>query len=76
MGDVAYPKDALRAGLERGEALIQFTVTASGEVKDVRAIRSSNQIFARAAIRVVADYKCQGQGHDVPVQVPFGFKVQ
>jgi protein TonB len=76
MGDVAYPREAIRAGLDKGNALIQFTVAPNGEVKDVKALRASHAIFARASIRVVSDYKCQGQGRDVIVQVPFDFKLE
>ncbi len=76
MGDVAYPRDAIRQGIERGDATIQFTLTASGEVKDIRAIRASHPIFARNSIRIVGEYKCQGQGHDVTVTVPFGYKLE
>ena len=76
MGDVAFPRDALRQGIERGEATIQFTLTASGEVKDIKAIRSTHQIFARNSIRVVSEYKCQGQGRDVTVTVPFAYKME
>ena len=76
MGDVAYPREAQRAGIERGEATIVFTLTASGEVKDVRALNSSNPIFARNSIRIVNAYKCQGQGHDVTVRVPFSYKME
>jgi len=76
MGDVAFPRDAQRQGLERGEATIQFTLTASGEVKDIKAIRSSHQIFARNSVRIVSEYKCQGQGRDVTVTVPFAYKME
>ena len=76
MGDVAFPRDAQRQGIERGEATIQFTLTASGEVKDIKAIRSSHQIFARNSIRIVSEYKCQGQGRDVTVTVPFAYKME
>jgi protein TonB len=76
MGDVAFPRDAIRQGLERGEAVVQFTLTATGEVKDIRAIRSSNAIFARNSVRIVGEYKCQGQGRDVTVTVPFGYKLE
>ena len=76
MGDVAYPREAQRAGIERGEALVQFTLTASGEIKDVKVLRSSNPIFARNSERIVREYKCQGQGREVTVQVPFGYKLQ
>ena len=76
MGDVAFPREAIRQGLERGEAVVQFTLTANGEMKDIRAIRSSNAIFARNSVRIVGDYKCQGQGRDVTVTVPFGYKLE
>jgi protein TonB len=76
MGDVAFPRDALRLGLERGEAVIQFTLTASGEIKDVKSLRSTHAIFARNSIRIVGEYKCQGQGRDVVVQQAFGYKVE
>jgi protein TonB len=76
MGDVAFPRDALRQGIERGEATIQFTLTAGGEVKDIKAIRSSHQIFARNSVRIVSEYKCQGQGRDVTVTVPFAYKME
>ena len=58
------------------EAVVQFTLTASGELKDIRAIRSSNPIFARNSVRIVSEYKCQGQGRDVTVVVPFGYKLE
>jgi len=76
MGDVAFPRDAQRQGIERGDATIQFTLTASGEVRDIKAIRSSHQIFARNSIRIVSEYKCQGQGRDVTVTVPFAYKME
>ena len=76
MGDVAFPREAQRQGIERGEAVIQFTLTAAGEVKDIKAIRATHQIFARNSIRIVSEYKCQGQGRDVTVTVPFAYKME
>lgn len=76
MGDASFPRDAARAGLEKGDALIQFTLTANGEVKDVKAVRSSHASFARNSIRIVGEYKCQGQGREVVVQVPFSYKLE
>ena len=76
MGDVAYPREAQRQGIERGEATIQFTLSPSGEVKDIKAVRSSHQIFARNSIRIVSEYKCQGQGREVTVTVPFSYKLE
>jgi protein TonB len=76
MGDVAFPREAIRAGIERGEATIQFTLTAAGEIKDIKALRSSHAIFARNSVRIVGQYKCTGQGRDVLVTVPFGYKME
>jgi protein TonB len=76
MGDAGFPREAIRQGLEKGEAVIQFTLTANGEIKDVKALRSSHPIFARNSIRIVGEYKCQGQGRDVVVTVPFGYKLE
>jgi periplasmic protein TonB len=76
MGDASFPREAQKLGLEKGEALIQFTLTASGEIKDIKSLRASHPVFARNSIRIVGEYKCAGQGHDVIVQVPFGYKLE
>jgi len=76
MGDVAYPKEAIRQGIEKGEARIQFTLTAGGELKDIKVIGQSHAIFGRASAKVVGEYKCAGQGRDVTVIVPFAYKVE
>lgn len=74
MGDAGFPREATRLGLEEGRALIQFTLTANGEIRDVRALSASHPSFAKGAMRLVSEYKCTGQGRDVEVQVPFAFK--
>jgi protein TonB len=74
MGDLAYPRDAERAGIEKGEARVQFTLGPNGEIKDVKTLSSTHPIFSRASLRVVGEYKCQGQGKDVVVTVPFSYK--
>jgi len=75
MGDAAFPREAARAGLEKGEVLMQFTLGPNGEIKNVKALRASHPIFARAAAQIVSEYTCQGQGQDVIVQVPFSYKL-
>lgn len=72
---IEMPRQATRLNLS-GDVLVGFTVTPSGDVKDVRVIRSSNPIFNSAALAAVAQYRCVGQGHDAPVQVPFAFRVE
>ena len=75
MGDAGYPREAVRAGLGKGEALVQFTLGANGSIRDVKVIRASDPIFARNSARIVAQYECQGQGRDLFVQVPFSYKL-
>jgi protein TonB len=76
MDDRAYPRDAIKQGIDRGEATIRFTVGPNGEIKDITAVSSSNRIFARAASAVVAEFKCVGQGRDVPFELTFGYKLE
>ena len=74
MGDAGFPRAAARLGLDSGSALIQFTLTTSGEIRDVQAVQTSHPLFAQGAIKIVGQYKCTGQGRDVVVRVPFVFK--
>jgi periplasmic protein TonB len=74
MGDAGFPPAAQRLGLDSGSALIQFTLTTSGEIKDVKAVQASHPTFAQGAMKIVGQYKCTGQGRDVVVRVPFVFK--
>lgn len=73
-GDEGYPRDAIRDGIDRGEATVRFTVDPSGKIKDIQAVRSSHRSFARAAVNIVEKFQCIGQGRDIIFEVPFGFK--
>ena len=74
MDEAGFPREALRRGLERGEALVQFTLGEHGEIKDVKALQASHPIFAANSMRIVSEYKCTGQGREVMVQVPFMYQ--
>lgn len=74
MGEAAFPRAATRLGLEEGDALIQFTLGANGDIRDIKAIRASHTAFAENSIRLVSAFKCTGRGADVSVQVPFAYK--
>jgi len=74
MSEAGFPRAAQRAGLDEGRALIQFTLGANGEIKDIKALDASHPSFATGAMKIVSDYKCTGQGRDVTVRVPFVFK--
>jgi protein TonB len=76
MSKIEYPRQALLEGTE-GEVLIEFTVAADGQIKDVVIKSSSNRVFNRAALGAVqSGLACQGQGQDVRVQAPVSFKIR
>lgn len=70
-----YPAQAQQMGLS-GEVLMEFTVTASGQINDVALVKSSNRLFNSAAANAVNQLRCNGQGHDVRVRVPFVFRME
>jgi len=76
LGGNAFPPDAIRQGLEKGEAVVRFTVDANGKLKDIQAVRSTHRSFARAAVAVVETFQCIGQGHDIIFEVPFSYKLE
>lgn len=76
MGEAVFPREARREGIDKGDALVQFTLSAGGEIRDLKVLRASHPIFARNSLRIVSQYQCAGQGRDVIVQVPFGYKVE
>ena len=72
--DIKFPTQARRDGLQ-GEVLLEFTLAANGEVRDVDVKSSSNRVFNSVSINAVRQFKCNAQGRDVRVQVPFSFKL-
>lgn len=71
-----FPREAMERNLETGSAVVQFTLTAEGEVTEVRAIESTDPVFAAAAIRTVEQYRCRGIGRSVKVRVPFQYRLE
>ena len=72
---MGYPREALKENIE-GEVVIEFTVTASGQVKDPVIKSSSNRAFNRASLAAVSQLSCTGQGQDIRVQAPLSFKLR
>ena len=72
--EIKYPPQARKDGLQ-GEVLVEFTVTASGEIKDIDIKSSSNRAFNSASINATRMFKCNAQARDVRVQVPYSFKL-
>ena len=55
---------------------MQFTLTPDGQIRDVKAIRATYPVFARASADVVKNFKCLGQGRSVIINVPFSYKLR
>ncbi len=72
--EIQYPPQARRDGLQ-GEVLIEFTVTTSGDIKDIDVKSSTNRVFNSVSINATRRFKCNGQGRDVRVQVPYSFSL-
>lgn len=72
---VDVPRQALRMGLS-GQVVAEFTVAASGAIRDIQVVQSSNALFNRVVTAAIAQYRCIGQGHDVRVRVPFVFRTE
>lgn len=76
MQSIVYPREAALDGIE-GEVVIEFTVSASGEIKDAVIKSSTNRVFNRVSLKTVQnELQCQGQGRDVRVQAPLVFKLR
>jgi periplasmic protein TonB len=72
--DIKYPPQARKDGLQ-GEVLIEFTLSATGEIKDIDVKSSTNRAFNSVSINATRQFKCNAQARDVRVQVPYSFKL-
>jgi periplasmic protein TonB len=75
IGSIVYPREALLESLE-GTVLIEFTVTATGQIRDAVIRSSSNRIFNRVSLATVSRLNCPGKGQDIRVQIPVDFKIR
>ncbi|MDZ7653717.1 MAG: TonB family protein [Burkholderiaceae bacterium] len=75
IGSIVYPREALLEGLE-GSVTIEFTVSATGQIRDPVIRNSSNRVFNRASLATVGRLVCPGKGSDIRVQIPVDFKIK
>ncbi len=79
--NLSYPKIPLDNGVS-GVVVVQFTVTKSGEVKDVQVARSVDPWLDAEALRVVKMLNCfepgqqGGQNVDVYLKLPVRFSIE
>ena len=70
--EIRYPA-AARTDRIQGQVLIDFTVAANGDVKNVEVKSTPIPVLDNEAIAAVRKFKCNGQGRDTRVRVPFSF---
>jgi TonB family protein len=75
MRQVGFPRRAVELNLKQGSAVLEFTLTSEGKIKDITAVESSHPVFAQAATDIVKQYECRGLGRDIRVRVPFKFQL-
>jgi len=80
-GNVKYPPEAVKAKIS-GLVLVGFTVTSTGKVQNVKAVRGVSPALDAEAVRVIRsmpDWKPGKQGGkpiDVDFNVPVAFRLE
>jgi len=75
LGSVAYPREAALDNIQ-GEVLAEFTLSATGQIRDIVIKSTTNRIFNRPAIQMIQTrLSCKGQGQDVKLSLPISFKL-
>jgi TonB family protein len=55
-----YPREAIQAGLEKGEVVIDFKVDEEGRPFDIVVAKSTHPYFSRSAYRFIELLDCKG----------------
>ena len=78
----SYPRRAQERGIE-GYAVVQFTITTEGEIKDIQVIESEPKgVFDRSAIKATNEYQYEpcienGQAFEIKdKKLKFSFQLQ
>ena len=65
-----YPRTALSRGLE-GYCTVEYTVTTSGETRDIAVVDCPQKVFARASVKAAEKFKYKPKVVDgEPIEVP------
>jgi TonB family C-terminal domain len=78
--NLQYPEDAIKKGIE-GKVYVNFTITKTGAVSDVKIARSVDPLLNKEAARIVASMpnwtpgKQHGEAVEVSYTVPIDFQL-
>lgn len=76
LNDAGFPREALRAGIERGSVTLKLTIGTNGAITKADIVSSTNRLFNRGAMEAARAITCQGQGREVEVLLPIDYKLQ
>lgn len=71
----AYPRAAMKAGLNSGEATISFTLNSEGVPSEIVVTSATHYTFEEAATRLVKQLRCGPQSQGVHMSLPFRFRL-
>jgi protein TonB len=76
LSQAGVPREALRAGIDRGSVELKLTIAGNGTIKNVEVVKSTNRAFNRGAMEAARGITCQGQGREVEVLLPIDYRLQ
>ena len=75
--DPVYPRQAIRAGVEKGRVLARVMIDEKGNVTDVIIVSSEpSKVFDSAVIEALKEWKFKAEGEKYVGEVEINFKLQ
>jgi TonB family protein len=71
-----FPREAIQAGLEKGEVVIDFKVDEEGHPFDIVVAESTHPFFSRSAYRFIELLDCKGAPKNKLMSMPFGYRLE
>jgi TonB family protein len=73
----SFPREAIRAHVEKGHVNAVLTIDEKGNVADVQIVESSPpRVFDRVVRDTLADWKCAGEGEKYKASVEINFTLK
>jgi len=73
----SFPREAIRAHIEKGHVNAVLTIDEKGNVADVQIVQSSPpRVFDRVVRDTLADWKCVGEGEKYKASVEINFTLK
>lgn len=76
LSEAGFPREAARAGVDRGSVTLKLTIAGDGSIARVDVVSSTSRTFNRGATQAARRITCQGQGREVEVLLPIEYRMQ